>query len=110
MPGENRCVCCGTIIPEGLQVCPNCESGGSRMDAKGKPEKTIIRNAIMHKDGQRFLSGYRHGNAYWTYDIYEACRVGIPELVKMIAEKTGGKLVEVRIEIRETQELAEEQT
>ena len=23
--GENRCVCCGTIIPEGLQVCPTCE-------------------------------------------------------------------------------------
>lgn len=20
-----RCVCCGTIIPEGRQVCPNCE-------------------------------------------------------------------------------------
>ena len=22
---ENRCVCCGAIIPEGTQVCPNCE-------------------------------------------------------------------------------------
>lgn len=22
---ENRCVCCGAIIPEGLQVCPICE-------------------------------------------------------------------------------------
>lgn len=22
---ENRCVCCGNIIPEGRQVCPNCE-------------------------------------------------------------------------------------
>lgn len=21
---ENRCVCCGEIIPEGLQVCPSC--------------------------------------------------------------------------------------
>lgn len=21
---EDRCVCCGTIIPEGQQVCPNC--------------------------------------------------------------------------------------
>ena len=20
-----RCVCCGEIIPEGRQVCPNCE-------------------------------------------------------------------------------------
>ena len=22
---ENRCVICGAIIPEGRQVCPNCE-------------------------------------------------------------------------------------
>lgn len=22
---ENRCVCCGELIPEGLQVCPKCE-------------------------------------------------------------------------------------
>lgn len=22
---ENTCVCCGAIIPEGRQVCPNCE-------------------------------------------------------------------------------------
>lgn len=21
---EDRCVCCGEIIPEGTQVCPNC--------------------------------------------------------------------------------------
>lgn len=23
-----RCVCCGAIIPEGRQVCPNCERKG----------------------------------------------------------------------------------
>lgn len=22
---ENRCVCCGDIIPEGRQVCPKCQ-------------------------------------------------------------------------------------
>lgn len=22
---ENRCVCCGEIIPEGRMVCPRCE-------------------------------------------------------------------------------------
>ncbi len=22
---ENRCICCGEIIPEGLQVCPSCQ-------------------------------------------------------------------------------------
>lgn len=24
---ENRCVTCGAIMPEGRQVCDNCESG-----------------------------------------------------------------------------------
>ena len=24
---EDRCVCCGEIIPEGRMVCPNCEVG-----------------------------------------------------------------------------------
>jgi RNA polymerase subunit RPABC4/transcription elongation factor Spt4 len=23
---EDRCVCCGEIIPEGRMVCPQCES------------------------------------------------------------------------------------
>ena len=22
---DNRCVCCGDVIPEGRMVCPNCE-------------------------------------------------------------------------------------
>ena len=22
---DNRCVCCGEMIPEGIQVCPKCE-------------------------------------------------------------------------------------
>lgn len=24
---ENRCICCGTVIPEGMQVCPECREG-----------------------------------------------------------------------------------
>ena len=26
-PRDNRCVCCGEIIPEGRHVCPRCEAG-----------------------------------------------------------------------------------
>ena len=33
--GENRCICCGEIIPEGLQVCPAC----ARKSGQKKPEK-----------------------------------------------------------------------
>ena len=27
MVNEDRCVCCGAIIPEGTQVCPLCQKG-----------------------------------------------------------------------------------
>ena len=31
---ENRCVCCGEIVPEGTQVCRNCNDGKTvEMDA-----------------------------------------------------------------------------
>ena len=26
---NNTCVCCGAVIPEGRQVCPNCENAPS---------------------------------------------------------------------------------
>ena len=29
---DNVCVCCGEIIPEGLQLCPNCEKESERVD------------------------------------------------------------------------------
>ena len=25
IPAENRCVCCGEVIPEGRQICPICD-------------------------------------------------------------------------------------
>ena len=31
---ENHCVRCGKIIPEGLQVCPECEAAAAE-DTKG---------------------------------------------------------------------------
>lgn len=29
---DNRCVCCGRIIPEGRQGCPVCEEKAKRWD------------------------------------------------------------------------------
>lgn len=45
---EDRCVCCGALIPEGRQVCPTCERGAcmhmwgfDRLEG-GKDGKTIV--------------------------------------------------------------------
>lgn len=29
---ENRCVCCGEIIPEGMQVCFNCVNASQKTE------------------------------------------------------------------------------
>ena len=42
---ENRCVCCGAVIPEGTQVCPHCMKDYWNHEAK------ITRNA---RKGERF--------------------------------------------------------
>lgn len=36
---DNRCMCCGAIIPEGRQVCPNCLVYGGN----GKTDSTIVK-------------------------------------------------------------------
>lgn len=34
---EDRCVCCGALIPEGKMVCPNCcKKGGVAYDAQNE--------------------------------------------------------------------------
>ena len=31
MTDADRCVCCGEIVPEGRQVCPQCECNGHKI-------------------------------------------------------------------------------
>ena len=46
---EDRCVCCGAIIPEGRQVCPTCEKANGAIvkvetcfcDADGMPKNQL---------------------------------------------------------------------
>ena len=34
--GENRCVCCGEIIPDGRMVSPICENGAQSRERSAK--------------------------------------------------------------------------
>ena len=56
----DRCVCCGAVIPEGLQVCGMCSAGGRRQDRQ-EDEMSVI-NGVWHdvkldppKDGGSYL-------------------------------------------------------
>lgn len=44
---EDRCVCCGKIIPEGRQVCKNCVDS---LEDKWKAieRDRVIFNALLH--------------------------------------------------------------
>ena len=49
---ENRCIVCGEIIPEGRQICPNCEKERDAYDP------------VMERDcsvpGRRFCRNHDH--------------------------------------------------
>lgn len=38
---EDRCICCGAIIPEGIQVCPKCEE---KSEEESVNKKVVIMN------------------------------------------------------------------
>lgn len=49
MADADRCVCCGEIIPEGRQICPQCEIGlqskpdvGAVLGIEGKIDENLI--------------------------------------------------------------------
>ena len=44
---DNRCIVCGEIIPEGLQVCPICEAG-----SKTKQEDDPVNHPSHYTQGK----------------------------------------------------------
>lgn len=40
----DRCVCCGTIIPEGSMVCQICKEDRGKDPVQDKPTQKIARN------------------------------------------------------------------
>lgn len=44
---ENRCVCCGAIIPEGSQVCVNCQkSAGVHKETPEEKFESFVENLV----------------------------------------------------------------
>lgn len=53
MAGDNTCVCCGEIIPEGRQYCPSCENADyegivTRIRAGNSGLRTAKRDYIIN--------------------------------------------------------------
>ena len=46
---ENRCVCCGVVIPEGMQVCGCCKNGNPVKADAGKPTLSLVPTQIIYE-------------------------------------------------------------
>lgn len=46
---QDRCVCCGEYVPEGRQVCPNCEKGSSIKDSGNRTKFPTGAVRDMHR-------------------------------------------------------------
>ncbi len=57
MENENRCVICGAIIPEGIQVCYTCI-----MDIEESSSSVEIKEKEFNKKKKKFLIKNNTGN------------------------------------------------
>lgn len=86
---EDRCVCCGDIVPEGRMVCPNCE--------KQKPMKNLSHGEMVqiaegkknkpprYIDANKLIDLATHEGAYGyvdVHDIYNAPTADVVEIVR----------------------------
>lgn len=60
---DNRCVCCGEIIPEGRQVCWVCENGcirGHRGEMKFYEDSCSINKAELEEVLKPFMNIHKN--------------------------------------------------
>lgn len=58
MEREERCICCGAVIPEGRQICFNCEN----KKTEGEP---VYKAVIIRKNGETYNSGTLKNMLEW---------------------------------------------
>ena len=75
---ENRCVCCGEIIPEGQQVCIRCEK---EVSGKMSVRDTYLKDyGITDSDAKKIVSFCRSATGYDQQLILQAAQEVYPEI------------------------------
>ena len=73
---ENRCVCCGAIIPEGRQVCRECE-----VNAMGTARNMSIKDyGITYEERKRIEQYCKKARDYDQQLILQAAQEVYPEI------------------------------
>ena len=71
---ENRCACCGEVIPEGRQICKKCEEEANAATVPAIPIKTIRKYLLDVIDEWRRLGDRRFEPAnIQVYNCIRAC-------------------------------------
>ena len=78
LPDADRCVCCGEIVPEGRQVCPQCE--------RKRYIYTIpdIPPSLNKFAGRENVWAYRADKKQWEALCTAYCRPKPPEPIKKV--------------------------
>ena len=75
---ENRCVCCGEIIPEGYQVCMRREK---EVSGKMSVRDTYLKDyGITDSDAKKIVSFCRSATGYDQQLILQAAQEVYPEI------------------------------
>lgn len=73
---ENHCVCCGSIIPEGRQVCRECE-----VNALGAVRNTYMKDyGLSYDDGKEIEKYCKIATGYDQQLILQAAQEVYPEI------------------------------
>lgn len=73
---EDRCICCGDIVPEGRMVCPNCEKPKKPMKNLSHGEMVQIAEGKKNKtpryiDANKLIDLAMHEGAYGYVDVHD---------------------------------------
>ena len=106
---ENRCIVCNEIIPEGLQVCPNCNRKGSNMKADVIEQYVKDRNEMLKKcsvlEFRKFVNAHSRQYSAEYLSAFNAAPdevlkislhkmiVNVPSLPKELREKSAFWLI-----------------
>jgi len=94
---ENRCVCCGEVIPEGGQVCPNCKKEAADLPVRKQitiryPPDVTEKEAVLYAEGvfdshkhdyRRKMEERRYGKRECSVLVFNDNRQGLFYVTKV---------------------------
>lgn len=85
---ENRCLFCGDIIPEGLQVCRNCEKIYSDYGREAHRGETSHRRGDLSREGKQVHQNKRKRNRerFWSIRKEDEKMDGLEKMLQDILE------------------------